>query len=347
MRRDLFDFEVPERHVALRPAEPRESARLLVIREGGAFEDCRIRDLPLQLPQGIAVLNDTKVIAARLFAQKETGGRVEVFLLRSESSDSWRVLLHGKGAFKENAALVFSQTLTARVRALHGKGEASLRFSSSGEALHALLEKEGKMPLPPYIEKRRAADERDRKDYQTLYAKERGAVAAPTAGLHITPTLLQSMEEKGMEHAFLTLHTGLGTFSPVREQDVRCHRMHAEEAYLPEETAARVNHVKSQGGAVLAVGTTSLRLLETAGDDASRLRSFSGETDLFILPGYSFKVADILLTNFHQPASTLFMLVAAFGGLERMKAAYDHAMRHHYRFYSYGDACLIFREKKR
>ncbi len=341
---DLFDFDVPEDRIALRPARPRSSARLLVAPSEGAFQDRRVKDLPALLPPGIAVLNDTRVIAARLRGKKSTGGAVEALLLKRLGPDFWRVMLRPQRRIKRGDRILFADGLEAILSEDASAAGAALRFSLKGAALHRWIARHGETPLPPYIQKRRPADKRDKEDYQTLHAKTEGAVAAPTAGLHITPQLLSALKKKGVETAFLTLHTGAASFAPVREKNVRAHKMGAEEGVLSAQTARRVNAARARGGIVLAVGTTALRLLESAADDQGALRPFQGETALFILPGYRFKIVDALLTNFHQPRSTLFMLVAAFGGLRRMGEAYAHALKNSYRFHSYGDACLILRD---
>jgi S-adenosylmethionine:tRNA ribosyltransferase-isomerase len=355
MRLDIFDYDLPEDRIALRPAEPRDAARLLVVRPGGKLEDHIVRDLPeLLRPGDMLVLNDTKVIPARLEGVRERGdSRIAVSANLIERIDDcrwWALVRQGRRLrvgdyirFGHEGRVCLQGTLEAKVEDKRPDGAVRLAFGFHGayldEALHAL----GDAPLPPYIAARRPADQRDLADYQTLYAEKEGAVAAPTAGLHFTPDLFARLESAGIKKAFVTLHVGAGTFLPVKVEEVERHRMHAESGMIGEEAAARINAARAAGGRIVAVGTTALRLLESAAEDDGRIRPFAGATDLFIYPGYRFRAVDVLMTNFHLPRSTLFMLVSAFSGLDLMKRAYAHAVEAGYRFYSYGDACLLFR----
>jgi S-adenosylmethionine:tRNA ribosyltransferase-isomerase len=342
MRVDRFDFALPRDLIAAHPKRPRDAARLLVV--GARLEDRVIRDLPGLLRAGdILVFNDTKVIPARLHGRlADTGGRVELLLLRDLGRDRWRAL--GKPAKKLTPGRrVDCGGLLAEIAAKREDGEVELAFDRSGRALARALARVGIMPLPPYIERPDAGDPRDRRDYQTIFARTAGAVAAPTAGLHFTRRLLAGLAGRGIKHTRVTLHVGAGTFLPVKVADTDDHAMHAEWGAVSAAAARSVNAARAAGGRVVAVGTTSLRLLETAAAADGRVAPFAGETDLFIVPGYRFKAVDLMLTNFHLPRSTLFMLVAAFAGLERMHAAYAHAIARRYRFFSYGDACLLER----
>ncbi|WP_404933042.1 tRNA preQ1(34) S-adenosylmethionine ribosyltransferase-isomerase QueA [Nitratireductor sp. L15S-10] len=355
MRVDIFDFELPEERIALRPASPRDSARLLKV-EGGALSDHVVRELPKILQPGDAlVFNDTKVIPARLSGVRrrgETEARIEATLHMREGPDRWRAFL--KPAKRVNAGeriqfghdgeSCFLGTLEATVTEKGEGGEALLVFDFSGPVLDEAIAAAGYMPLPPYIAGKRAEDERDEVDYQTIYAREEGAVAAPTAGLHFTPELMQELDTAGIERHFVTLHVGAGTFLPVKVDDTDDHKMHSEWGEVDAETAEALKAVRQRGGRIVSVGTTSLRLLESASQRTGTLEAWSGATDIFITPGYRFRTVDILMTNFHLPRSTLFMLVSAFCGTETMKRAYDHAIRNEYRFYSYGDASLLFRD---
>ncbi len=347
----LFDFDLPQERIALRPAVPRDSARLLVVHADGRLEHRMVRDLPDYLRAGDAMLlNDTKVIPARLFGQRlrEAGpARIEILLHRRLSADRYAVLARPARKLAVGDALVFGE-LKATVAARGDNGEAEIRFALSGAELDAAIAAEGEMPLPPYIAGKRKADSQDRSDYQTMFARQEGSVAAPTAGLHFTPDLFTALERKGVTRETVTLHVGLGTFLPVTVDDTSCHRMHAEHALLDEGTAARLNTVHDRGGRIVTVGSTSLRTLESAvgesaTDEGGIIRAFDGDTEIFITPGYGFRAADLMLTNFHLPRSTLFMLVAAFMGLEPMHHAYAEAIAAGYRFYSYGDACLLMR----
>jgi S-adenosylmethionine:tRNA ribosyltransferase-isomerase len=354
MRTDLFDFDLPEDLIALRPAVPRDAARLLLV--GDELQDRAVRDLPDLLRPGDAlVFNDTKVIPARLFGRRvrgEAAARIEILLHRREGPDRWRAFARPAKKLALGERITFGEAsegiacelvrLQAEVEAKGEGGEVTLSFSLSGPYLDEAVERLGEMPLPPYIAGKRPADERDRSDYQTVFASEEGAVAAPTAGLHFTPELVERLDRRGITRHAVTLHVGAGTFLPVKAEDTAEHRMHAEWGTLSAETAAALNEARGQGGRIVAIGTTSLRLLETAADDDG-VKPFAGETDIFITPGHRFRGADLLMTNFHLPRSTLFMLVSAFAGLERMKGAYAHAIAMRYRFYSYGDASLLFR----
>lgn len=341
MRVDDFDFDLPRDRIADRPAHPRDAARLLRVRSDG-LDDLGVRDLPRLLrPGDILVCNDTRVIPARLSGRRGTAG-VEVTLHQRMAADTWKAFARPARKLAPGHVVAFAPDLSAEVLARGEGGEATLRFSQGGPALMAALERHGRMPLPPYIRQGRA-DAADREDYQTVFARAEGAVAAPTAGLHFTPELLASLEAAGIKRVALTLHVGAGTFLPVTAEDTRDHRMHAEIGHLSPETVAEILAARAAGGRVVAVGTTALRLLESAARDGA-LRPFDGATDIFITPGWRFRAVDLLMTNFHLPRSTLFMLVSAFSGLERMKRAYAHAMETGYRFYSYGDACLLHRE---
>jgi S-adenosylmethionine:tRNA ribosyltransferase-isomerase len=355
MRLSDFDFDLPDDRIALRPAVPRDSARLLVVRGRGALEDRIVSDLPGLLASGDAlVFNDTKVIPARLFGERlrdESAVKVEATLHKRLGPSRWTAFMRpGKRLapgdrvrFGEAAEACLLSGLEATVEDKGEGGEVTLAFDLAGPALDDAVRTLGAMPLPPYIAARRAEDERDRADYQTVYAREDGSVAAPTAGLHFTPELLARLESRGIERHFVTLHVGAGTFLPVKTEMIEAHRMHAETGVVTEETAAALNAVHARGGRVVCVGTTSLRLLESAAGEDGRVRPFAGDTDIFIRPGYRFRAADALMSNFHLPQSTLLMLVAALAGLDTVKQAYAHAVATGYRFYSYGDASLWFR----
>ncbi len=355
MKVDLFDFELPEASIALRPAAPRDSARLLVVRPGGALADRSVADLPGLLSPGDAlVFNDTKVIPAQLEGVRlrgETQSRVDATLHMRVGQDSWlaflrpakRVRAGDRIAFGHTGNLCLMGTLNATVEEKGEAGEVLLRFDFGGATLDEALHQVGHVPLPPYIASKRPEDEQDRRDYQTIYADEEGAVAAPTAGLHFTPDLFEALDAAGIERHFVTLHVGAGTFLPVKADDTADHKMHAETGRVSYLTASSLNKVKARGGRIVAVGTTSLRLLESAARDDGTIGEWSGATDIFITPGYRFKTVDALMTNFHLPRSTLFMLVSAFAGTGAMHGAYAHAISHGYRFYSYGDASLLFR----
>jgi S-adenosylmethionine:tRNA ribosyltransferase-isomerase len=357
VRVDLFDFDLPEDRIALRPAEPRDAARMLIVSPGAAFEDRTVRDLPDILEPGdVLVLNDTKVIPSRLFGlrmREETAARVEVMLHKRLGRDRWRAFARPAKKLHPGDRLRFGEEsesmvcelarLDAEVEEKREDGEVILRFAFAGPVLDEAIARLGELPLPPYIAGKRATDLNDRRDYQTVFAREEGAVAAPTAGLHFTDDLLRRLGERGITHHFVTLHVGAGTFLPVKADDTADHRMHPEWGTITDGTARALNEARARRGRIVAVGTTSLRLLESAARDDGSIVPFAGDTAVFITPGYRFRVVDILMTNFHLPRSTLFMLVSAFGGLDTMRAAYAHAMGTGYRFYSYGDASLLFR----
>jgi S-adenosylmethionine:tRNA ribosyltransferase-isomerase len=350
MRVDLFDFELPAERIALRPANPRDSARMLVVPAREGFEDRRVLDLPNYLRDGDAlVVNDSRVIHARLSGRRFRGAlsaNVEATLIERLDASRWRALMRPAKKLAMGDRISFmghGGEIDARVEAKGDEGEITLAFELHGPALDIAIEQAGVMPLPPYIAGKRSADARDERDYQTIFAREAGAVAAPTAGLHFTPQLLAAVEARGVRLYHVTLHVGAGTFLPVKAEDTDLHKMHEEFARLDAETAQALNDVRAGGGRIVAVGTTALRVLESAADDAGRFAPYAARTRIFITPGYRFRAVDMLLTNFHLPRSTLFMLVAAFAGLERMKAAYAHAIESGYRFYSYGDACLLRR----
>ncbi len=343
MRVDAFDFELPRELIASHPVEPRDAARLLVVAE--ALSDRRLLDLPALLrPGDLLVVNDTRVIPARLLGRRGEA-RVEVTLHRDLGGGRWRAFAKGAKRLRPGDRIAFGEGFAAEVAEKHAEGDITLGFDRAGDALRAALERFGSMPLPPYIKRPSGGEARDRADYQTIFAAKEGAVAAPTAGLHFTPRLLEALETAGIGRVSVTLHVGAGTFLPVKAEDTRDHRMHSEWGMIDEPAAARIAAARAAGGRIVAVGTTSLRLLESAADERGRIAPFAGETALFITPGYRFRAADLLLTNFHLPRSTLFMLVAAFAGLERMKAAYAHAVAAGYRFFSYGDATLLYPER--
>ena len=342
MRADLFDFNLPADRIAERPVSPRDSARLLHITAAGHI-DRGLGDMPRLLKAGdVMVFNDTRVIPARLFGHRGAVA-VELLLLKQQTPDTWHGLSRPAKRLKPGQVIEFPDQLAAEIL---GKGDGTLtvRFNRTGADLMAAVAKIGHVPLPPYI--RRGDNARDRIDYQTVYAARDGAVAAPTAGLHFTPALLTALEHAGIARAFLTLHVGAGTFLSVSADDTTRHVMHAEWGEVGTAAAETINAARRRGGRLVAVGTTSLRLLESVAGDDGIIHPFSGETSLFISPGYRFKTADMLMTNFHLPRSTLFMLVCAFAGMERMRAAYAHAIATGYRFYSYGDACLLERNHR-
>ena len=342
MRVDRFDFDLPRRLIAERPASPRDAARLLHVQRSG-LADLGVRDLPgLLRPGDVMVFNDTRVIPARLFGRRGQAG-IEATLHRRLSGDTWKAFARPAKKLRPGERVDFAAGFAAEVVAKGDGGEVELRFDRGGSDLMAALEAHGRMPLPPYI-RHGEADEADRADYQTVYARADGAVAAPTAGLHFTPARLAAIDAAGVRRVAVTLHVGAGTFLPVKADDTADHRMHAESGHITAEAAAAINDARAAGGRVVAVGTTALRLLESAAGADGRVAPFDRATDIFITPGIPVRAVDLLMTNFHLPRSTLFMLVAAFTGLERMKRAYAHAMESGYRFYSYGDACLLHRE---
>ena len=344
MKTEAFDFALPPELIAQQPASPRDSARLLRI--GPRLEDHGVGELPALLrPGDLLVFNDTKVLPSRLRGRRGQA-KVEVTLHKAEgrveeSPARWRAFARPAKRLQEGDEIVFDDSLRAAVIAKGEAGEVTLDFDRAGAALSAALMRLGAMPLPPYIKRAPGDEARDQESYQTLFAKRPGAVAAPTAGLHFTPALMAALEERGIGAAFITLHVGAGTFLPVKTEQAADHKLHAESAILSAETAARIGEARRAGGRIVAVGSTSLRTLEARADDEGRLTPGESEVDLFILPGYRFKLVDLLITNFHLPRSTLFMLVCAFAGLERMREAYAHAIAAGYRFYSYGDCCLL------
>ena len=345
MRLSDFDFDLPRELIADRPAEPREAARLLVMPARGSLADRHVGDLPeLLRPGDLLVFNDTKVIPARLVGRRGLA-TVELTLARDLGGGVWRAYAKGARRLKPGDRIAFADDFAAEVLERCPEGEVGLRFACEGEAFRAALARYGAMPLPPYIRRPRHEDPRgdlrDRADYQTIFARAEGAVAAPTAGLHFTPALLDALAARGIGWVTVTLHVGPGTFLPVKTDDPRAHRMHAERGTVTAEAAARLNAARARGGRIVAAGTTSLRLIESAAAENGAIGEFDGETRLFILPGYRFRAIDLLLTNFHLPRSTLVMLVSALAGRERILAAYAHAVAARYRFFSYGDACLI------
>jgi len=343
MRVELFDFDLPTDCIALRPARPRDSARLLAVR-AGEFSDHVFRDLPDLVRAGdVLVFNDTKVIPAQLEG-KRGDAAIGATLHKREGPRDWRAFLRNGKRAREGDVIDFGRGVSATVRDKAEDGSALLHFHDD-EPVELLLERAGTMPLPPYIASKRAVDERDRDDYQTMFARQEGAVAAPTAALHFTPQLLEALEARGVGRETLTLHVGAGTFLPVKAEDTVDHKMHAEWGRIDQATAERLNAVRRAGGRLISVGTTSLRLLESATGDDGIIRPFEGDTAIFIAPGYRFKAIDGLITNFHLPKSTLFMLVSALMGLDVMKQVYAHAIAAGYRFYSYGDGSLLLPER--
>jgi S-adenosylmethionine:tRNA ribosyltransferase-isomerase len=358
MRTDLFDFDLPAENIALRPASPRDSARMLVVRDLEHIEDRTVRDLPQYLRQGDQlVVNDTKVIAAQLTGRRigrDSEPKIEATLIKRLDGSHWQALVKPAKKLQLGDIIRFGTegrvcllgNLDATVESKGEAGEITLAFTFHGPVLDQAIADVGAPPLPPYIASKRTPDERDASDYQTMFATSEGAVAAPTAGLHFTPTLQNALRERGIGIHRITLHVGAGTFLPVKVDDTSDHRMHAEWGTISQETAAMLNAARAKGGRIVAVGTTSLRLLESAAQDDGTIMPFADETAIFITPGYRFRTVDILMTNFHLPRSTLFMLVSAFSGIEPMKHAYKHAIANGYRFYSYGDASLLFRDKQ-
>jgi S-adenosylmethionine:tRNA ribosyltransferase-isomerase len=355
MRTDLFDFELPAGRIALRPASPRDSAKMLVVQPDGVLRDGQVADLPNWLEPGDQlVVNDTRVISGKLAGRRIGRGpepKIEATLIKRLDGSRWQALVKPAKKLSQGDVVRFGNEgrvcllghLDAQVEHKGEDGEITLSFSFHGPALDQAIADLGSPPLPPYIAGKRAPDERDASDYQTMFAVNEGAVAAPTAGLHFTPALEAALRGRGVELHRLTLHVGAGTFLPVKAEETEAHRMHSEWGSLSAETARALNTARANGGRIVAVGTTSLRLLESATAEDGTIEPFTGETAIFITPGYRFRAVDILLTNFHLPRSTLFMLVSAFSGLDTMKHAYAHAIESGYRFYSYGDACLLFR----
>lgn len=354
MRTDLFDFELPPESIALRPAHPRDAARLLVVQPGAGVQDRHVSDLAQVLrPGDQLVVNDTKVIPAQLAGRRigrDAEPRIEATLIKRLDGSRWQALVKPAKKLIEGDTIRFGNEgrvcllghLDAQVEAKGDNGEVTLTFSFHGPTLDQAIADVGAPPLPPYIASRRTPDEQDNSDYQTMFAAHEGAVAAPTAGLHFTPALEAALQARDIAIHRLTLHVGAGTFLPVKADDTAEHKMHSEWGTISEETAAALNAARAAGGRIVAVGTTSLRLLESATDPDGTIKPFSGDTDIFITPGYRFRAVDVLMTNFHLPRSTLFMLVSAFSGLDTMKQAYAHAIANGYRFYSYGDASLLF-----
>ncbi|MBR0682381.1 tRNA preQ1(34) S-adenosylmethionine ribosyltransferase-isomerase QueA [Roseomonas eburnea] len=344
MRTADFDFDLPEALIAQAPARPRDAARMLVVRPGG-LTDAGVRDLPgLLRPGDVMVVNDTRVIPARLHARRGAA-RIEVMLNRAEGGGVWHALIRNARRLRDGDVIAIegAESCTAKVLGAPEGGAALLDFGPDPAALAAALEQAGEIPLPPYIARPEGPRPEDAADYQAIFAARPGAVAAPTASLHFTPALLDAISARGVARATVTLHVGAGTFLPLRGDDPRAHRLHAEWGEVTEEAAATIAAARAAGGRVVAIGTTALRLLESAADEDGTIRPFRGLTDLFLLPGHRFRTADLLMTNFHLPKSTLFMLVCAFAGTARMKAAYAHAVARGYRFYSYGDASLLER----
>ena len=346
MKVDLFDFDLPQTCIAQHPVHPRDAARMLVVGEK-TLSDKGVTDLAAELEANdILVFNDTRVIPARLTGvrgEEPHAAQVEVTLHKRDNGRTWYAFARPAKKLKVGDTIHFDDGLLCEVIDKGDGGEVLLTFSRADNELMAALEKVGVMPLPPYIKRPKEGDAHDRDDYQTMFATHPGAVAAPTAGLHFTDAMMEAIEQHGIQTARLTLHVGAGTFLPVKADDTTDHNMHSEWGEITAETAEAINQARAAGGRVVAVGTTSMRLLESAADDDGVLQPFLGDTDIFITPGYRFKIVDRLMTNFHLPKSTLFMLVSAFSGLERMKAAYSHAIENGYRFYSYGDACLLTR----
>ncbi|MGF6433355.1 MULTISPECIES: tRNA preQ1(34) S-adenosylmethionine ribosyltransferase-isomerase QueA [Bradyrhizobium] len=357
MRTDLFDFELPPESIALRPASPRDAARMLVVHSDGVLRDAAIADLPRWLEPGDqVVVNDTKVIAAQLKGRRigrDTEPKIEATLIKRLDGSRWQALVKPAKKLSPGDTIRFGNegrvcllgNLDAEVEAKGQEGEVTLSFSFHGPVLDQAIADVGATPLPPYIASKRTPDDQDVSDYQTMFAANEGAVAAPTAGLHFTPALEAALKSRGVELHRLTLHVGAGTFLPVKTEETSEHKMHAEWGCITAETASALNAARARGGRIVAIGTTSLRLLESAANADGTIEPFAAETSIFITPGYRFRAVDILLTNFHLPRSTLFMLVSAFSGLETMQRAYAHAIRDGYRFYSYGDACLLFRAR--
>lgn len=347
MKVDLFDFDLPPERIALRPARPRDAARMLVVRGSGEgpwspFEDKGVRDLPQLLnPGDVLVFNDTRVIPAQLEGRRADGeAKIGATLHKRIDLRRWQAFIRNAKRVKQGDRIVFGGGVIAVAEMRHDDGSITLCFEGD-EPVEVLLDRAGTMPLPPYIAGKRGVDAQDLEDYQTMFAAEDGAVAAPTASLHFTPQLVAAIDAAGIDRAMLTLHVGAGTFLPVKAQDTQDHQMHAEFGRISSDTAAKLNAARAAGGRIIAVGTTSLRLLESAADEAGVIHPFAGDTSIFITPGYKFRAVDGLMTNFHLPKSTLMMLVSALMGRDRMMAAYAHAIAHEYRFYSYGDSSLL------
>ena len=354
MQVEIFDFDLDRSLIADKPANPRDTSRLLDLSDGEHIKDRHFYDLPDILQAGdVLVFNDTKVIPARLYGSHGEA-KVEVTLYHPIDGLSWMSFIKNAKRLHEGDTVYFyTDTITpedsdfsAQVISKQGEEGVKLRFNCKADDLGHMLEKYGSMPLPPYIKREKPTQGlwnkyNDKEDYQTIYAKHEGAVAAPTAGLHFTDRVFKALEEKGVEKVFLTLHVGAGTFLPVKTADTKDHHMHAEYGIISKESCDKINQAKKEGRRIIAVGTTSLRLLESAADDKGILHPFAGETDIFITPGYKFKIIDMIITNFHLPKSTLFMLICAIAGIDKMKEAYQHAMKEKYRFYSYGDSSIL------
>ncbi|WP_260483639.1 tRNA preQ1(34) S-adenosylmethionine ribosyltransferase-isomerase QueA [Sphingomicrobium flavum] len=339
MKVDLFDFELPQDRIALRPCKPRDAARMLLV-DGDAISDAKVLDLPRLLgPDDVLVFNDTKVIPAQLEGRRGEA-KVGATLHKREGLRSWWAFMRNAKRVRDGDTVDFGQGVTATALRRDDQGAILLEFGGD-EPVELLLERAGTMPLPPYIASKRGTDAQDREDYQTMFAKEEGAVAAPTASLHFTDRLISMLDEAGVQRETLTLHVGAGTFLPVKADDTNDHKLHSEWGRIDQATADRLNMALAKGGRLIAVGTTALRLLESAADEDGTIQLFEGDTDIFITPGYRFRAVGGLMTNFHLPKSTLFMLVSALMGLETMKRAYGHAIDAQYRFYSYGDGSLL------
>jgi S-adenosylmethionine:tRNA ribosyltransferase-isomerase len=353
MRVSQFEFNLPQELIALRPVQPRDSARMLVVGLPGGLRHARVADLPEFLDTGdVIAVNDSRVFPARLRGRRAGrseasahGVAIEAMLHKRLGPHRFLAFVRPAKRLKAGETVLFANELAATVLSQREGGEFELGFSVSGSELDSAIARIGETPLPPYIANRRPADARDVTDYQTWFADKTGSVAAPTAGLHFTPELLTRLESAGIERCALTLHVGAGTFLPVSVEDTDHHRMHSEWATIDHQAARKLNNARAAGSRIVAVGTTCLRTLESAAQDDGRIKPFRGETDIFITPGYRFKTADVLLTNFHLPRSTLFMLVCAFAGTDVMREAYAEAIREKYRFYSYGDATLLFRPR--
>jgi len=343
MKVDQFDFELPKELIAIRPAASRDGARLLVVK-GNDQTDQTVSNLPDHLSAGdLMIFNDTRVIPARLKG-KRRDAKIEITLHMNMGGGVWKAFAKPAKKLKPDDIINFDGSLEAGVVSKGDAGEVTMKFNKSGDDLREALNIAGVMPLPPYIASQRPIDDRDKEDYQTIYSQNDGAVAAPTAGLHFTKSLQSQLIEKGIKSAYVTLHVGAGTFLPVKADDTDDHKMHAEYGEISDSVAKLINETRNAGGKIVAVGTTSLRLLESATDSSGVTRAYRDATEIFITPGYKFRSIDILMTNFHLPKSTLFMLVSAFAGFDNMKKAYKHAIENNYRFYSYGDSSLLFRE---
>ncbi len=343
MRVDLFDFDLPQDRIALRPVRPRDAARMLLVRgQDGPLDDRGVRDLPDLLDSGdVLVFNDTRVIPAQLEGRRAGGeARIGATLHKRIDLRRWQAFIRNAKRVKVGDELIFGGGVSAIAEARHHDGSITLMFEGD-EPVEVLLDRAGTMPLPPYIAQKRGVDAQDYEDYQTMFAARDGAVAAPTASLHFTQSLIDALDARGIKRETLTLHVGAGTFLPVKADDTDDHVMHSEYGRIDAATAARLNAVRENGGRLIAVGTTSLRLIESAARDDGVIEEFSGDTDIFITPGYTFRAVDGLMTNFHLPKSTLMMLVSALMGRDRMMAAYAHAIENGYRFYSYGDSSLL------